>query len=175
LLVLSKSEFSNKYLFYIIFPLAFLQFIYIIIINLTKFCYIIYLWRNKKLEVRNSPLNRLASFSVTIISCVKDTCVLGLSGGTALGMGLGIDELLVNYGREPVFRDTLGKGLDKALNGLGFKNPNKDISNSDLDLKTLKYRYTKLIDLNKDIDELTSMSDQAGVKDSEFIKEIKDD
>jgi hypothetical protein len=120
--------------------------------------------------VRNSPLNILASFSVTIISCVKGTCVLGLSGGTALGMGLGIDELLVNYGREPVFRDTLGKGLDKALNGLGFKNPNKDISNSDLDLKTLKYRYTKLIDLNKDIDELTSMSDQAGVKDSEFIK-----
>jgi len=170
LLVLSKSEFSNKYLFYIVFPLAFLQFIYIIIINLTKFCYIIYLWINKKLEVRNSPLNILASFSVTIISCVKGTCVLGLSGGTALGMGLGIDELLVNYGREPVFRDTLGKGLDKALNGLGFKNPNKDISNSDLDLKTLKYRYTKLIDLNKDIDELTSMSDQAGVKDSEFIK-----
>ncbi len=120
LMVLSKSELALNYLFYIVFPLAFLQFLYIIIINLIKFCYIIYLWRNKKLEVRNSPLNRLASFSVTLITCVKGTCVLGLSGGTALGMGLGIDELLISYGREPVFRDTLGKGLDKALNSVGL-------------------------------------------------------
>ena len=48
LLVLSKSEFAIKYLFYIIFPLAFLQFLYIIIINLIKFVYVIYLWKNKK-------------------------------------------------------------------------------------------------------------------------------
>ena len=175
LLVLSKWEFAYKYLFYLIFPLAFLQFIYIIIINIIKFIYIIYLWKNKKLQVRNSPLNKLASFSVTLISCVKGTCVLGLSGGTALGMGLGIDELLMSYGRDPIFRDTLGKGLDKTLNSLGFQNPNKDITNSDVDLKTLKYRYNKLIELNKDIDELNSLSNQTGTKDSEFIKEIKND
>lgn len=173
LLVLSKPEFAINYLFYIVFPLAFLQFIYIIIINLIKFCYIVYLWRNKKLEVRNSPLNKLASFSVTLITCVKGICVLGLSGGTALGMGLGIDELLISYGREPIFRDTLGKGLDKALNSLGIENPNKDITKSDFDVKALKYRYNKLIDLNKDIDELNSISNEAGAKYSEFIQEIK--
>jgi hypothetical protein len=43
LLVLSGSEFAQKYLFYVIFPLALLQFIYIIVINLIKFFYIIYL------------------------------------------------------------------------------------------------------------------------------------
>lgn len=175
LLVLSKSEFALNYLFYIVFPLAFLQFIYIIIINLIKFCYIVYLWRNKKFEVRNSPLDRLASFSVTLIGCVKGTCVLGLSGGTALGMGLGIDELLINYGREAVFRDTLGKGLDKALNSIGFENPNKDITKYDSDLKTLKYKYKKLIDLNKDIDELNSLTNEAGIKNSELVQEIKKD
>ena len=97
LLVLSGFDVARQsFLFYIVFPLAFLQFIYIIVINLIKFFFIIYLWRNKKFQVRNSPLNKLASFSVTLISCVKGTCVLGLSGGTALGMGLGIDELLSN-------------------------------------------------------------------------------
>lgn len=175
LLVLSGSEFAKHYLFYVIFPLAFLQFIYIIIINLIKFIYIVYLWRNKKLEVRNSPLNRLASFSVTLISCVKGTCVLGLSGGTALGMGLGIDELLINYGRDPVFRDTLGKGLDKALTSIGFDNPNKDIPNIDGNIKELKFRYNKLVDLNKDIDDLNLITKEAGVKDSSFVKEIKED
>jgi hypothetical protein len=42
-------------------------------------------------------------------------------------------------------------------------------------MKALKYRYNKLIDLNKDIDELNSISDEAGVKDSQFIQEIKKD
>jgi gas vesicle protein len=121
-------------------------------------------------------LNRLASFSVTLISCVKGTCVLGLSGGTALGMGLGIDELLISYGREPIFRDTLGNGLDKALNSMGFENPNKDtLPKYDLDLKTLKHKYKALNALNEDIDELNSISDKAGANDSEFIKEIKND
>ena len=175
LFVLSGSEFAKKYLFYVIFPLAFLQFIYIIVINLIKFFYIIYLWRNKKLEVRNSPLNRLASFSVTLISCVKGTCVLGLSGGTALGMGLGIDELLINYGRDPIFRDTLGKGLDKVLTSMGFENPHKDIPKIDGSIKELKFRYNKLVELDKDINDLSSLTQQAGIKDSDFVKEIKED
>ena len=176
LIVLSGSEIAKQsFLFYIVFPLAFVQFIYIVVINLIKFFYIIYLWRNNKFEVRNSPLNRLASFSVTLISCVKGTCVLGLSGGTALGMGLGIDELLASYGRETVFRDTLGKGLDQALNSIGFENPNKDITNMKSDIKTLKYKYKALKSLSNDIDELDSIAEQTGVKDSELIKEVKKD
>lgn len=167
LLVLSKSEFPKIYLFYTVFPLALLQFIYIIIvISLIKFVYIIYLWRNIRFQVRNSPLDRLASFSVTLVSCVKGTCVLVLSGGTALGMGLGIDELLTNYGRDPVFKDTLGKGLDKVLDGVGLKNPKKDISNIEEDLKRLKYRYGKLIGLNKDLEDLDSIGKEAGVNNS---------
>lgn len=155
LLVLSGSEIAKKtILFYIVFPLAFLQFIYIIIINLIKFFFIIYLWRNKKFQVRNSPLNKLAGFSVTLIGCIKGTCVLGLSGGTALGMVLGIDELLASYGRETVFRDTLGKGLDKTLNSIGFENPNKDISSIKNNMETLKFKYKALKNLNQDLDEL---------------------
>jgi hypothetical protein len=90
-------------------------------------------------------------------------------------MGLGIDELLVNYGRDPVFRDTLGKGLDKALTNMGFENPHKDIPKIDGNIKDLKFRYNKLVELGKDIDDLNSASQEAGIKDSDFIKEIKQD
>lgn len=176
LLLLSGSTVvKQSILSYIIVPMAFLQFIYIIVINLIKFIYIIYLWRNNKFQVRNSPLDRIATFTASLIGCIKGTCVLGLSGGTALGMGLGIDELLIQYGREPIFRTTLGKGLDKGLNTLGFENPNKDITNIDGNIKSLKYRYSKLTDLNKDIDELDLLAKESGVKDSELIKEIKQD
>ena len=154
LLVLGKYELTQT-LFYVIFPIAFMQFIYIIIISLIKFIYIIYLWKNKELEVKNSPLDRVATFSVKLITCVKGTCVLGLSGGTALDMGLGIDELLMSYGRDPIFRDTLGKGLNISLNSLGYENPNKDITKYNNDINNLKYRYNELKTLKKnDMDEL---------------------
>ena len=176
LLLLSGSTVAKQsILSYIIVPMAFLQFIYIIVINLIKFIYIIYLWINNKFQVRNSPLDRIATFSANLIGCIKGTCVLGLSGGTALGMGLGIDELLIQHGREPIFRNVLGQGLDKGLNTLGFENPNKDITNIDGNIKSLKYRYTRLSDLNKDIDELDLLAKESGVKDSELIKEIKQD
>jgi hypothetical protein len=101
--------------------------------------------------------------------------VLGLSGGTALGMGLGIDELLVSYGRETVFRDTLGNVLDKGLNNIGIKNPNKDITKVEDNLKVLKYRYNQLKSLSNNIDELDLISREAGIDDSEFINEVKKD
>lgn len=48
LLILTKVELINKpYLYKIIFVLAFLQFVYIIFISIIKFCYYIYLLKNK--------------------------------------------------------------------------------------------------------------------------------
>ena len=90
---------KESFLFYIVVFLAIFHFMYIIVINLIKFFYIIYLWLNKKLQVRNSPLDRLASFSLSLVACIKGTCEIGLYGGGALALGLSIDELLLNYGR----------------------------------------------------------------------------
>ena len=61
-------------IFYIIFPLAILQLVYIMIISTIKFCYLIYLWKNKKLEVINSPLDKIATFGLNLVACIKGTC-----------------------------------------------------------------------------------------------------
>ena len=74
-----------------------------------------------------------------------------------------------------MFRNTLGKGLDKALNGIGIENPNKDITSMKDNMETLKYKYKALKSLNKDIDELDSIGKEAGIKDSELITEVKKD
>lgn len=81
-------------------------------------------------------------------------------------LGLSIDGLLARCGREPVFKDALAKHLDSTLNNLGLENPNIDITKLDSDVKILKYRYSKLIDLNKDIDGVNSFGEEAGIKDS---------
>lgn len=65
-------------LFYIIFPLAFLQFSYILIINMIKSYYLYYLWKNNKLQVRNSPLDKIATFGLNLVACVKGTCIYGV-------------------------------------------------------------------------------------------------
>lgn len=75
----------------------------------------------------------------------------------------------MNNGRDPVFKNTIGKSLDKSLDSLGFKNPNKDISSLDSDLKFLKYRYNKLTELNKYIDELKSVGEYNVLVNYEFI------
>lgn len=176
LLILSGAEWiKNSILFYLVFPLAVLHFIYIITISIIKLCYYIYLLWNKELKVSNSPLDRIASFGLNLVACVKGTCQYGIGTGAALGLGLSIDELLERCGREAVFKHTLGKGLDQALNSIGIENTNKDIYKLDDDIKILKYKYKKLIELNKDVDSINSLGDETGIKDSELIKEVKKD
>ena len=75
----------------------------------------------------------------------------------------------------PIFRDTLGKGLNTALNGLGFKNPNKYITKYQNDLNSLRYSYNQLSTLNKELKELESVSKNSGLDNSGLIKEIKKD
>lgn len=107
-----------------------------------KFCYYVYLWKNSKLKVRNSPLDKIANLGLNSVACVKGTCVYGLSGGAALE--LSIDELLLNHGREPVFRNALADKLNKTLNRLGFSKPNNDVNEPIMEAKKLKYKLEKL-------------------------------
>lgn len=132
-LFISKLYISiNPSLIWFILPLAILHLTYIIIISVIKFIYWIYLLKNGKLVVKNSPIDRLATIGLNLVAYVKGTCQYGIYGGAALGLGLSIDEILMNNGREPVFRNSLGNRLDNLLNKYGFSNPNKDLYNMDL-------------------------------------------
>jgi hypothetical protein len=175
ILIIGKFIARGSLLFYFIFPLAVLQLIYIMFISTTKFCYFIYLWKNNKLEVRNSPLDKIATIGLNLVACVKGTCQYGIYGGAALGLGLSIDELLLNFGREPVFRDALGSKLDKILTSLGYENPSSNVNEPLKEAKILKYKLEQLKVLNKDIEEINVLGNEVGANDSELIREIKED
>ena len=111
---------GNSYLYWTIFILAMLHFLYILIISSIKLYYIIYLWRNKKLEVRNSPLDHIASLSFKLAACIKGACVAGGASATILGLGFGADKLLEEAGYAPVFKKTIGNQLGKILTSFGY-------------------------------------------------------
>lgn len=64
-----------------------------VIISLTKMFYIIYLWKNRYLDVKNFSLNKLTSLRVRLIVCTKDVRDLRIGIGGALKLGLGIDHI----------------------------------------------------------------------------------
>lgn len=116
----SPNWLNNSNLYWIVFLLAMLHFTYIFIISLIKIYYIIYLWKNKKLEVRNSPLDHLASLTLKLAACIKGACVAGGASATVLGLGFGADKLLEEGGYAPFFKKAVGKQLGNVLTSLGY-------------------------------------------------------
>lgn len=90
------------------------------IISFIKIYYLVYLWKNKKLEVRNSPLDHLASLTFKLAACIKGACVVGAGSATVLGLGFGADKLLEEGGYPPVFNRSVGKQLGNVLSSLGY-------------------------------------------------------
>lgn len=59
------------------------------------------MWKNKKLELRNSPLDQVASLGLKLAACGKAACVAGGASATVLGLGFGVDKLLEASGNPP--------------------------------------------------------------------------
>lgn len=163
----SPSVFTidNFFIYWTIFSLAMIHFSYIIIISFIKLWHLIYMWKNKKLEVRNSPLDHIASLAFKLAVCVKGACVAGGASATVLGLGLGVDKLLEESGNPPVFKKTVGKGLGNFLSAMGIKGNNEYIE--------LQKQISEVKQKTKDINELTKIVNTIE-KDDSFI-EIKKD
>jgi hypothetical protein len=174
----SPNWIGNSYLYWIIFTLAMLHFLYIAIISIIKIYYIVYLWKNKKLEVRNSPLDQVASLTVKLAACIKGACVAGGASATVLGLGFGADKLLEEAGYAPFFKKSIGSQLGKILTNLGYQGNNEYI---ELQKRMLgvKQRVRNIEELNKIINELESDNSFVGLKNElkefkvEFYKELQ--
>lgn len=111
---------SNKYLL-LMFPLnyialvfALLHFIYIVIISIIKLVYGIKVWRDKKLEIRNYSIDRLATAAGKILYCWKYGCQVGLG---LVGTLFLIDSMLEAGNQEKVFTPLIGKGVNYFFKG----------------------------------------------------------
>ena len=173
ILFLSSPDWiGDSFIYWTIYIFAMLQFLYILTISVIKIWYIIYLWRNKKLEVRNSPLNQVAYLTVKLATCIKGACVGGAATATVLGLGFGADKLLEEGGYPPIFKKTVGKELGKALSAIGYS-PNSELNELKSRMLEVKQRSQTIEELNKVIDFMDNDSSFAGLKDD--LKEFKDE
>lgn len=109
------------FLFYILNIIALIHIIQMVIINLIKVVYgINKLIKHKKdFEVRNSPINKLASISIKAIYCWKVGCTVGSTTVGILGGSVLIDNVLDSSGYEKIFQPYIKKGFNTIL---GTKN-----------------------------------------------------
>ena len=111
------------FLWYIIMIISFIQFSQMFIINFIKLFYGInkLIWHRKDFEVRNSPINRLASKLVDVIYCFKIGCTVTGGGITILGGTVVWDTALDSAGLNKWFEPYTSKFIRYTL-GTGNNN-----------------------------------------------------
>lgn len=156
LLILSK-KYYNIYMLYICMFFALLFTIYHIIISYHRIKHIIKVLKSDELDIRNSPLDRLASLGAKAIMCAKGACEAAQPVGLGLGLMLGTDEIVKASGREAIFSPFLGKGLNYILPA-NNNNKNdyarlitkslKELESNNEEIRTTESLINKFKDLN---------------------------
>jgi len=103
------------YILFISLFISILFIFYMLGISIIRLIHIIKVLRSDKLDVRNSPLDRIASLTARLLFCAKGLCVAGAAGGSITGAGLALDSALINTGNEPIFSPYFVGMLKKIL------------------------------------------------------------
>lgn len=190
LFILSKHYSNyNVYVLYVCFFLSLLFTIYHIIITYYRFKHIIKILRSDELDIRNSPLDRLASLAARAILCTKGICDSAQPVGLGLGLMLSADEVLKHANREPIFGPYLGAILNTVLpeTQKSLMNTSKDISealnnidNNGQEIQTIESIVEKFKASNakgditfeefKELQEILNTSKESLITDNEEIK-----
>ena len=137
LLILSKNYLNyNVYALYICMFFATIFTIYHIILTFYRIKHTIKLFKNKELDVRNSPLDRLASLTVKALVCLKNGCEVAQPIGLMLGLLLGTDEILKAADRQTIFAPFLGNIINIVLPDNVLQDSSKLINNDIKELET---------------------------------------
>jgi hypothetical protein len=170
LFILSKRYLNyNGYILYICMFFALIFTIYHFIITFYRIKHAIKLFKNKELEVRNSPLDRLASLSVKALFCFKNGCEAAQPIGLTLGLFLGADEILKAANREPIFAPFLGSIINTVLPDNVAKDSTKLINNDFKELET----NNENIKLTEELEEKFKKLEIKGDLTKEEFKEMQ--
>lgn len=168
-------------LYYLVLFLALLHFIYIIGIKIIKIIHMIKVWRSGKLDVRNSPLNRLSTSAAKLLQCWKFGCEVGSSGLGLVGSGFLIDQILEAGGQQKVFTPLIGKGVHFFAYGQPVEGQSllDEIKKQTKDLESFKQQHTAvketLDQAEKALDNNSTQFTQDDLKDlKKSLQEMRD-
>ncbi len=173
---------SKKYLLfiypfnYIVLLFALLHSIYIAITSIIKLFYGIKVLKSDKLEVRNSPIDKLAGTAGKILYCWKYGCQAGSAGLGLVGTSFLIDSMLEAGNQENVFIPLPIKGINFLVKGkpadeilLGIKS---DTCNLEVSRKTFDEVANTLKEAEKALDKNSDFTKSEIQELRSVIKEI---
>ena len=117
LIITKKSLLFPTFCIYIFLLLTFIFFIYHIYISYHRIIHVYKTIQSDKLDVKNSPIDKIATLAGKFILCIKGSCEHLPHLGIGIGLGAGLDQILESSGREPVFMPFLGNTLNKIIGG----------------------------------------------------------
>src|ERR1700675_351085 len=156
LFILSKTHLNfPSYILYLSIFFSFLFTIYHIIISYFRIKHIIYILKSDQLDVKNSPLDKIATLGARALLCFKGACESAQPIGLTLGLMLGADEVLKNANREPIFAPLLGNILNKVLpesiskDSINLNNKNiEQLENNNEEIKVNESLLSRFQNLN---------------------------
>lgn len=142
ILILTKKSLLFPAVFlYVFFTISIAYFIYHTILSYFRYKHIYKLLKSDKLDVKNSPIDKLASIAGKTLLCIKGSCDQLPHIGLGLSIGAVTDQILENSGRDPIFMPFLGNMLNKMIGQESVESIYKE----------RKQAYKELMDLdNKD-------------------------
>lgn len=131
LTILSKSHLNYHIsILFIAMFFATIFTIYHFYLSYHRFKHIKYLLKSDKLEVRNSPIDRLAFLAAKVLTCLKGVCQEAQPVGLGLGLMLGADEVMKYADVEPFFGPLMGGILKGVLPEKHIKESEEIIKNA---------------------------------------------
>jgi hypothetical protein len=73
--------------------------------------------KSDKLDIKNSPVDRLATIATKFLWCIKGSCDQLPNIDIGLGIGAAVYQILENSGRYPIFMPFLGNKLNVIIGG----------------------------------------------------------
>lgn len=156
--------------------------IYNLYISYHRIKHIYFLMKSGQLDVRNSPLDRLASVCSKLVMCAKGACDTAAPAGLALGIMLGVDQVREANGLTPFFTPLIGKILIPETPEAKLTREKRQVISS---LTGISDKYAKLVEFKADISKMSQcpiftkedielMENEILVNESQLTKE-KDD
>jgi hypothetical protein len=147
-------------------------------INIIRLIHIIKVLRSDKLDVRNSPLDRIASLTARVLFCAKGLCVAGAAGGTFTGAGLALDSALINTDNEPIFSPYFVGVLKKFLPEGAIRSTSSNTTITATEIKAIvknlddnQLDQVGLKGINETIVKSNSLSDSEKIELENLIKQ----
>lgn len=115
LILTKKSLLLPNFFLYIFFLFTIMFFIYHSIISYYRITYMYKVLKSDKLDVKNSPVDRLSTIAVKVLWCIKGSCDHLPHLGLGLSIGAATDQILESSGHKPIFMPFLGSMLNKVI------------------------------------------------------------